>query len=61
MQNIAQGDHATPLETGARQRTDAENQRAAEAKAAREAALVELNRKKGSRIVSEMLRSSPDA
>ncbi len=50
-QNTAQGDSATPLETGTRQRTDAERQRAAEAKAAeakaaREAALVELNRER---------------
>jgi hypothetical protein len=36
-QNTAQGDAATPLETGTRQRTDAEKQRAAEAKAARTA------------------------
>jgi hypothetical protein len=33
-QNTVQGDAATPLETGLRQRGDAENQRAAEAKAA---------------------------
>jgi hypothetical protein len=31
--NAAQGDAATSLETGTRQRTDAEKQRAAEAKA----------------------------
>jgi hypothetical protein len=34
VQNTAQGDAATPIETGRRQRTDAEKQRAAEAKAA---------------------------
>ncbi len=38
-QNTAQGDAATPLETGARRRADAEKQRAAEAKAARAEAL----------------------
>ncbi len=43
-QNTAQGDATTPLETGLRQRGDAENQRAAEAKAAREAALASFNR-----------------
>jgi hypothetical protein len=43
-QNIAQGDPATPLETGARQRSDAEKQLAAEAKTAREAGLAKLNR-----------------
>jgi len=45
-QNTAQGDAATPLETGLRQRGDAENQRAAEAKAAREAALASFNRER---------------
>jgi hypothetical protein len=45
-QNTVQGDSATPLETGTRQRTDAEKQWAAEAKAARDAALVELNRER---------------
>jgi hypothetical protein len=45
-QDTAQGDAATPLETGARERTDAERQRAAEAKAAREAALAKLNRER---------------
>jgi hypothetical protein len=45
-QNTAQGDAATPLETGLRQRGDAENQRAAEAKAAREAALANINRER---------------
>ncbi len=45
-QNTAQGDSATPLETGTRQRADAERQRAAEARAARKAALTELNREK---------------
>ncbi len=46
VQNTAQGDSATPLETGTRQHTDAERQRAAETKAAREAALTELNRER---------------
>ncbi len=45
-QNTAQGDAATPLETGARQRADAEKRQAAEAKAAREAAPAELNRER---------------
>ncbi len=42
----AQGDTATPLETGLRQRGDVENQRTAEAKAAREAALASFNRER---------------
>jgi hypothetical protein len=45
-QNTAQGDATTPLETGSRQRGDAEKQRAAEAKAACEAALANINRKR---------------
>ncbi len=45
-QNTAQGDTATPLETGLRQRGDVENQRAAEAKAAREAALASFNKER---------------
>ncbi len=45
-QNTAQGDAETPLETGLRQRGDVENQRAAEAKAAREAALASFNRER---------------
>ncbi len=45
-QNTAQGDAATPLETGLRQRGDAEKQRAAEAKVAREAALANINRER---------------
>jgi hypothetical protein len=45
-QNTAQGDAATSLETGVRQRGDAEKQRAAEAKAACEAALAKLNKKR---------------
>jgi hypothetical protein len=45
-QDTAQGDAATPLETGARQRTDAERQSAAESKAACEALLAKLNREK---------------
>jgi hypothetical protein len=43
-QNTMQGDAATPLETGTRQRSDAEKQRAAEVKAARAAALAEQDR-----------------
>ena len=45
-QNIAQGDNATPLETGLRQRGNAESQRAAEAKAARDTALTAFNRER---------------
>ncbi len=45
-QNTAQGDAATPLETGLRQRGDAEKQGVAEAKAAREAALANLNKER---------------
>jgi hypothetical protein len=45
-QDTAQGDSAAPLETGTRSRTDAERQWTAEAKAAREAALVKLNRER---------------
>ncbi len=45
-QNTAQGDAATPLETWLRQRSNVENQRAAEAKAAREAALASFNRER---------------
>jgi hypothetical protein len=45
-QNTAQGDTATPLETGVRQRGDAEKQQAAEAKAAHEAALAKLNKER---------------
>ncbi len=56
-QNTAQGDAATPLETGVRQRSDAEKQRVAKAKAAREAALAKLN-KEGGRSVSGMPWSS---
>jgi hypothetical protein len=48
-QNTAQGGFCNPLETGARQRTDAEKQQAAEVKAAREAALAELNRERQQR------------
>ncbi len=59
-QDTAQGDAATPLETGTRQHTDAEKQRAAEAKAAREGARPSSTRK-GSRGASGMPRSSPDA
>ena len=45
-QNTAQGDNATPLETELRQRGDAESQRAAEAKTARDAALASFNRER---------------
>ncbi len=50
-QNTAQGDSATPLKTGTRQRTDAERQRAEETKAAREAALTELNRERQQKCI----------
>jgi hypothetical protein len=43
VQDTAQGDNATPLETGLRQRGNAESQRAAEAKAARDTALAAFN------------------
>jgi hypothetical protein len=45
-QNIAQGDNATPLETGLRQRGDVESQRVAEAKAACDTALTAFNRER---------------
>jgi hypothetical protein len=45
-QNIAQGDAATPLKTGVRQRGDTEKQRAAEVKVARAAALDKLNKER---------------
>jgi hypothetical protein len=45
-QNIAQGDNATPLETGLRQRGNVESQRAAEAKAARDTTLAASNRER---------------
>ncbi len=45
-QNIAQGDNATPLETGLRQRGNVESQRAAEAKAARDTELAASNRER---------------
>ncbi len=51
-QNTAQGDAATPLETRTRQRTDAEKQRAAEAKAAR-AALAEQDRERQQRLLRD--------
>jgi hypothetical protein len=50
-QNTAQGDGATPLETGLRQRGDVESQQAAEAKAAREAALASFNRERRQRTL----------
>ncbi len=59
-QNTAQGDDATPLETGLRLRGEVENQRADEAKAARKAALASFNRK-GGRRVSETPSSSSNA
>jgi hypothetical protein len=51
-QNTAQGDDATPLETGLRQRGNAKNQRAAEAKAARDAALASFNRERRQRTLT---------
>jgi hypothetical protein len=45
-QNTAQGDNATPLETGLRQRGNVESQQAAEAKAARDTALTAFNRER---------------
>jgi hypothetical protein len=45
-QNIVQGDNATPLDTGLRQRGNVESQRAAEAKAARDTALTAFNRER---------------
>ena len=50
-QNIAQGDNATPLETGLRQRGDVESQRAAKAKAARDAALASFNMERRQRTL----------
>ena len=50
-QNTAQGDNATPLETGLRQRGNAESQRAAKAKAARDAALASFNRERRQRTL----------
>jgi hypothetical protein len=54
-QNTAQGEEkaATPLETGARKRADAEKQRAAEAKAARGEALTEQDRERQQRLAAE--------
>ena len=45
-QNIAQGDNATPLETGLRQCGNEESQRAADAKAARDTSLAASNRER---------------
>ncbi len=45
-QNITQGDNATPLETGLRQRDNVESQWAAEVKAARDTALTAFNRER---------------
>ncbi len=45
-QNTAQGDAGTPFETGTRQHTDAEKQRAAKAKAARTAELAEQDQER---------------
>ncbi len=45
-QNIPQGDIATPLETGLRQRSNVESQQVAEAKAARDTALTAFNRER---------------
>ncbi len=46
VQNIAQGDNATPLETGLRQRGNVGSQRAAEAKAACDTTLAASNRER---------------
>jgi hypothetical protein len=59
-QNTAQGDAATPLETGLRQHGDTEKQGAVEAKAAREAALANINRERRQKG-SETPRSSSNA
>ncbi len=45
-QSIAQGDNATPLETGLRQRGNVESQRAADAKTARDTSLIAANRER---------------
>ena len=45
-QNIAQGDNATPLETGLRQCGNVESQRAADAKTARDTSLTASNRER---------------
>ena len=45
-QNIAQGDNATPLETGLRQRGNVESQRAADTKATRDTSLAASNRER---------------
>jgi hypothetical protein len=47
----AQGDDATPLETGLRQRGDVESQRAAKAKAARNTTLASFNRERRQRTL----------
>ncbi len=52
-QNTVQGDAAAPLETGTRKRTDAEKQRAAEAKAVRTTALTEQEQERQLRLVIE--------
>ena len=51
VQNTAQGDEATPLETRLRQRGDVESQQAAEAKAARDTALATFNRERQQRTL----------
>ena len=56
-QNIAQGDDATPLETGLRQRGNVESQRAADAKAACDTSLVAANRERRQEQL-RLLRSS---
>ncbi len=45
-QSIAQGDNATPLETGLRQRGNVESQRAVYTKTARDTSLVATNRER---------------
>jgi hypothetical protein len=56
-QNTVQGDNATPLETGLRQRGDLESQWAAEAKAAPDTVLAAFNRERR----QERIRTRPGA
>jgi hypothetical protein len=51
---------ASPLETRARKRADAEKQRAAEAKAARAEALIEQDRERQQRLAAEELQNAAD-
>jgi hypothetical protein len=52
-QNTAQGDNATPLKTGLRQRGNVESQRAAEAKAARDAAPATFHRERRQELLRD--------